>query len=221
MGLSLGIFSSLGNGSTSADASTVLVPVQGNTYLSVPILDFGSGGDHEAAEGERRMPQLSGMHAFGDTSSLTRFVIGVDEALREYRGWDEETPAKGTSRFNDLWNEDLFRHHQPFPAPAVGPEKNGPKATLPDSRGVRDGVSARFGEKSLDERERRRDTAAMRPEAGLIGLAGVLLAMRHTPVAMRYASLDKDETGTPVVAMARRGRRKAGWFAISRAHSDE
>ena len=45
VGLSLGGFSSLGNGSTRGDGGTILVPVKGNTYLSVPILDFGPGSD--------------------------------------------------------------------------------------------------------------------------------------------------------------------------------
>jgi hypothetical protein len=55
----------------------------------------------------------------------------------------------------------------------------------------------------------------------LIGLAGVLLAVRHTPVAMRFASQDRDEARASVVAKARRRRRTAGWFGVSRAHSDE
>ena len=46
------------------------------------------------------MPWLSTLHPFGDTSPLTRFVIGLDEALRDYRGSDEAcrwvTPANRT-----------------------------------------------------------------------------------------------------------------------------
>ena len=75
-GCRLGGFSSLGNRSTTGNDSTVLVPVEGNTYLSVPILDLGSGNDDEGGAGERRMPWLSGKYKFGDTSALTRFVIG-------------------------------------------------------------------------------------------------------------------------------------------------
>jgi hypothetical protein len=43
IGLSLGTFSSLGNKTTSGSGGTVLVAVEGNTYLSVPILDMGPG----------------------------------------------------------------------------------------------------------------------------------------------------------------------------------
>ena len=35
------------------------------------------------------MPWLSAEHPVGDTSPLTRFVIGLDEALRDYRGSEE------------------------------------------------------------------------------------------------------------------------------------
>ncbi len=41
VGLSLGMFSSLSIGSTSGNDGAVLVPVEGNTYMNVPILDFG------------------------------------------------------------------------------------------------------------------------------------------------------------------------------------
>jgi hypothetical protein len=217
MGLSLGNFSSLGNGSTSADASAVLVPVQGNTYLSVPILDFGSGGDDEQGDGARRMPQLSGMYNFGDTSPLTRFVIGLDEALREYRGWDEATPAEGSGRFNDLWSEDLFRRNLPFLPPAVGPEKAGPSAALPDSGQDRDGVSARFEEGGFAEPQRRRDTTAIQFGAALIDLAGLLVAMRLTSAGACGARRDAIEPGTPVVAKTKSRRRTSGWFALSKA----
>ena len=70
----------------------MLVSVEGNTYLSVPILDFGSDQGDEQSASARRMPWLSTLFPFGDTSSLTRFVIGLDEALRDYRG-TEELPA--------------------------------------------------------------------------------------------------------------------------------
>ncbi len=42
------------------------------------------------------MPWLSALHPFGDTSPLTRFVIGLDEALRDYRGSEETPAARGT-----------------------------------------------------------------------------------------------------------------------------
>ena len=51
VGLSLGGFSSLGNGSHEGDGGTILVPVEGNTYLSVPILDSGPRSDGEDVDG--------------------------------------------------------------------------------------------------------------------------------------------------------------------------
>ena len=72
----------------------VLVSVEGNTYLSVPILGFGSENGEEADRGEGRMPWLSTRHPIGDSSPLTRFVIGLDEALRDYRGLGGSTAAR-------------------------------------------------------------------------------------------------------------------------------
>ena len=62
----------------------------------MPILDFGSGNEGADGDGARRMPQLSGMYSFGDTSDLTRFVIGLDEALRDYRGAEEVSLPRGS-----------------------------------------------------------------------------------------------------------------------------
>ena len=64
----------------------------------MPILDFGAEND-EVGSGEERMPWLSALHPFGDTSPLTRFVIGLDEALRDYRG-SEERIAAAEARFD-------------------------------------------------------------------------------------------------------------------------
>ena len=125
IGLSLGTFSSLGNRSTGGTGGTVLVPVEGNTYLSVPILDFGPGNDQEAGAGEGRMPGLSARYPFGDTSPLTRFVIGLDEALRGYRSSDEEPFSPGLGPFRDPWKEDLFHQHSPVAPPAAAGSDGG------------------------------------------------------------------------------------------------
>ena len=78
-GLSLGNLSSLGNSLGKGTTDAVLVSIEGNTYLSVPVLGIGSENAEEAGAGEGRMPWLSTMLPFGDTSPLTRFVIGIDE----------------------------------------------------------------------------------------------------------------------------------------------
>ena len=130
VGLSLGSFSSLGNRSSSDSGGTVLVAVEGNTYLSVPILDFGTANTAEEGAGEARMPWLSGMHNFGDTSELTRFVIGLDEALRRYRGAEENSPFSGQGQLKDPWSEDLFHQHLPVLPPQNEPSQNDPQAML-------------------------------------------------------------------------------------------
>jgi hypothetical protein len=222
MGLSLGSFSSLGNGSTNDDAAALLVSVQGNSYLSVPILDFGSGNENEADDAAQRMPRLSGMHSFGDTSSLTRFVIGLDEALREYGSNDEATRSEDFERFDDLWNEDLFRPRLTLPPPPLELEKTAPRTTtLPAARRDREGVSVRFREESFGESQRPRDQALGHASAGLIDLAGFLAAVRLRPAAPRSAPRHRIQNSTSVAPKARRRRRATGWGALSRADCDE
>jgi hypothetical protein len=103
----------LGNNAGPGTAGAILVPVAGNTYLSVPILEFGSAGDEQVGAGEARMPWLSGKHNFGDASPLSRFVTGLDEALEDYLGRDEALPGPGTGAVRDPWSEDLFVPHLP------------------------------------------------------------------------------------------------------------
>jgi len=209
MGMSLGIFSSLGNSSTTGPGGTILVPVEGNTYLGVPILDFGSGNEGADGDGERRMPRLSGMYSFGDTSDLTRFVIGVDEALREYRGSGEAPLLRGFDPFNDLRPEDLFHHHRAVPPPAVGPEKDDPKAMLPDpdpdTRGARAGL-VKEGCNEPRVAPLNPDTAT-RIAVGLIELACLPAGVLLTPAMRRRASRERDEPDDPLAAKARRRRR--------------
>ena len=83
IGLSLGTFSSLGNGSAPGNADTVLVPVEGNTYQSVPILEFGFGteGDeaspHALALGQVQLRRHVGLDPLRDR---------LDEALEDIVG---------------------------------------------------------------------------------------------------------------------------------------
>ncbi|MGO9923594.1 MAG: FG-GAP repeat domain-containing protein, partial [Isosphaeraceae bacterium] len=178
VGLSLGTFSSLGNRSTGGTGGTVLVPVEGNTYLSVPILDFGPGNDGEAGAGEARIPTLSGMYPFGDTSPLTRFVIGLDEALRAYRGEEEVPLLRGQGALHDPWNEDLFYHHLPPAPPAVGPENDATKAMPANPRQATQPGQPRFEEDGFGKPPVPASVPAARIGAGFMSLAGLLAAAR-------------------------------------------
>jgi hypothetical protein len=203
VGLSLGGFSSLGNGSGRGTDDAVLVSVEGNTYLSVPILGFGSENGDEADNGEGRMPRLSSLHPFGDTSPLTRFVIGLDEALRDYPGWKDALPLRDAGPSHDPWNEDLFFRHMPVQPPVLRQERDGateggsPEAMLPDSNQNRPhhdgGPHGRFGDERWDEPPVPRSSLAARFVAGLMSLAGVLATMLLMPARSGFPSRENDE----------------------------
>jgi FG-GAP-like repeat len=112
MGLSLGSFSSLKSSSSTETGEALLVSVKVNTYLSVPILGFGAEND-EVGNGEERMPWLAAARPFGDTWPSTRFVMGLDEALRNYRGSEESPLSRSLGSSRDPWDEDLFYRHLP------------------------------------------------------------------------------------------------------------
>jgi hypothetical protein len=131
-GLSLGSFSSLGGGSAKGPGDAMLVSVEGNTYLSVPILNFGGEGE-EAGAGEERMPWLSALHPVGDASALARFVTGLDEVLKNYRGGDDATQTDAVGPAHDPWSEDLFYQHLPNRSPTRSPDLDDPRTgTNPD-----------------------------------------------------------------------------------------
>jgi FG-GAP-like repeat/Bacterial pre-peptidase C-terminal domain len=189
MGLSLGGFTSLGNGATKETGEAALVAVEGNTYLSVPILDFGSENDEELARGQGRLPKMATPDALGDASPLNRFIMGLDDALLEYRRAKEEPPRKGEEPSGDPWNEDLFYRRLPTPRPAGAQEKivpmDGDGSSIPKGGELkapvvespaRPGVDACF-----DEHELSLSSAAARVVARLNGAAGLLAAMVLTP----------------------------------------
>jgi hypothetical protein len=194
--LSLGGFSSLGNSSTEETSQAILVSVEGNTYLSVPILDFGSDRGDEPGIREGRIPGLSTRLPFGDTSPLTRFVIGLDEALRDYRGSEESVSPGNAGRSRDPWNEDLFYRHLPVEPPVLRQEndepKNGdsPRAILvaPNQlRLVKDlGAHARFGDGRFDQAGAQFSSAANRIVAGLKVMAGLLVTLLLMPPRLGY-----------------------------------
>lgn len=109
-GLSLSSFSAF-NGSRGTNWSVAgLVSVEGNSYSAVPLLDFGSLRDNEDGDGRTRMPWLSMLHRIGDTSSLTRFITGLDELIADYLRDAEELERADASEDleYDPWDEDLF-----------------------------------------------------------------------------------------------------------------
>ena len=117
-GLSLTAYASSDNGN-GAWSTASLVAIQGSSYSAVALLDFGSQNDDDPGQGGERKPWLSMSHAFGDTSPLTRFVIGQEEALRQYRAEGGTLlPEDGSDAAgNDPWSEDLFQRSPPSPPP--------------------------------------------------------------------------------------------------------
>jgi hypothetical protein len=184
VGLSLGTFSSLGSGPRQGNAVAVLVPVEGNAYLSVPILEFGSADDEEEDGGAARMPWLSSKYNFGDASALTRFVTGLDEALENYRGLEETFPPPGTGAGRDPWREDLFIHHLPNGPPASGARLDEPEAVRPDARGVR----MRFREGGKAAGTFGPAIPWSRRFARIVSVAGLLVAARDWPATRARVS---------------------------------
>jgi hypothetical protein len=127
-----------GLGGTTAPAtngSAVLVPIQGNSYATVAVFDFGAQPADEAGGGDRK-PWLSLRYPLGDTSALTRFVIGQTEALQQYLGAkDERLRENNDSPSGDPWDEDLFHRRPPLLPPGGQKderlEDGGPEAVLP------------------------------------------------------------------------------------------
>ena len=171
----------------------MLVSVEGNNYLSVPILDFGSGGDAEAEAAGQRMPWLSGMFNFGDNSPLSKFIMGLDQALKDYRGLQELPAANEVGTLRDPWNEDLFQPRSTGPSrPSVPPLRSGdvPDQAQPagETAETVDGDASPTGHleqagvgtdraKSMLDLGRRHAEGASAP----LSLAGLLIVLRHAP----------------------------------------
>jgi FG-GAP-like repeat/Bacterial pre-peptidase C-terminal domain len=214
IGLSLGGFSSLGNRSTNDSGEALLVSVEGNTYLSVPILNFGSDQGDEPGVGEGRMPWLQGQHAFGDTSPLTRFVIGLDEALRDYRGSEDELLRGNSGRSRDPWNEDLFYRRLPAQPPILRQENDEPKngggseAALAEPNQIRLAKDAGSLSRIVDERPDEPGVLDSSPAdrfvAGLKRLVGLVASLVLVPALFRYVSRPPPRSIDLEAAKARR-----------------
>ena len=121
------------------NGTAVLVPIQGNTYSTVAMLDFGAQGDVEFGRGSRR-PELSMRYAVGDISGLGQFVMGLEEAVKQFR----QSEAARVQQINnsketgeDPWLEDLFHRQAPIRTPILDqgkdrrPAEGAPPITLP------------------------------------------------------------------------------------------
>jgi hypothetical protein len=185
VGLSLGTFSSLSSGTGRGESVAVLVSVEGNTYQSVPILEFGSAGEEDDA-GAVRMPWLSSLHNFGDTSALTRFVTGLDAALEDYRGLDDAFTPRGASEARDPWREDMFIHHLPTARPITGARRQDSQDSRPgpgaDTRGVRPKAPRRAAAAVPIEGPIPRSDRLAR----FVSVAGLLVAARAWPVTRAH-----------------------------------
>ncbi len=196
VGLSLGGFSSLNSGSSKGTSDALLVSVEGNTYLSVPILGFGAEND-EVGNGEERMPWLSALHPIGDASPLARFVIGLDEALKNYRGSEDASLPRAVISSSDPWNEDLFYRHPPAQRRVLDPEtdapraEGGPRAMRPDPRQDARATDHRFGDKPIDDLDRTAASPASWIVGGWRAMAGLFAAMLLTPTISRYTATER------------------------------
>jgi hypothetical protein len=156
----------------------MLVSVEGNTYLSVPILGFGAEND-DGGNREKRMPWLSAEHAFGDTSPVTRFVMGHEASLPQ---------SLGSSR--DPWNEDLFHRRLRIQSPVPGPEPNDtglgddPNAMRRGRRQDDQAAEYRFVEKPFDESGLPSLSTASRIVAGFKGVAVLLATVVPMPMIL-------------------------------------
>jgi hypothetical protein len=164
--------------------------------------------------GEGRVPGLSTRHPFGDTSPLTRFVIGLDEALRDYRGADEPALPGNPGRSRDPWNEDLFYRRLPVEPPVLRQEndepKNGgsPRAMLVGPNQFRLveylGAHARFGDERSGEARAQFLSPADRIVAGLKAMAGLLLTLPLMPARLGFFARPAKERDDLFLAKARR-----------------
>jgi FG-GAP-like repeat len=121
------------------NGTAVLVPIQGNTYSTVAMLDFGAQGD--ADFGRRgRNPALSMRYAVGDTTELGQFVMGLEQAVKQYRQAEQarvQQIINSKDADEDPWLEDLFHRQEPIRPPISDsgkdkkPAEGTPTITLP------------------------------------------------------------------------------------------
>ncbi|MBI5757533.1 MAG: VCBS repeat-containing protein [Planctomycetales bacterium] len=139
-GLSLAGFLSTNSLIFTTASAAALVAVEGNSYSTVAVLDFGSQQDDDSGDGRGRKPELSTRFPFGSTSPLTRFVIGIEEAILEFAD-DVLFPEDGEVPLNDPWNEEIFQRRPPVRPPARAPkEKQEPPTQAPKTEAPPEGA---------------------------------------------------------------------------------
>jgi hypothetical protein len=197
VGMSLGGFSSLAKAFLSGATIAMLVAVEGNSYLSVPVLDFGSEHDEEASAGAKRMPALASKYPIADNSPLWRFVVGIEDALREYRRSGESARPEAFDPAHDPWNEDLFRPRRAADSRAPASDRGGtinpgnPAAIgdePPRASGLNDqGASERLDDRVVEEAGVDAPGLMDRVGAGLGAVAGLAVAAFYLmpPLASR------------------------------------
>ncbi len=162
------------------------------------------------------MPWLSTLHPIGDTSPLTRFVIGLDEALKAYPGTAEDPLLKSSGPFPDPWSEDLFYPHLPVQPPVLGPGTDSPReAGSPQAVRLTPrqnalwtdrAFGASLGDLGRDEPGGQPSAPLARFGAGFELLTGLLAAVVVAPVSGRYASRKAKEPDELVPAKRQRDR---------------
>jgi hypothetical protein len=138
---------------------------------------------------------------------LTRFVIGLDEALRSYSSSEEEPPGN-FGQSHDPWNEDLFYQHLPVRPKVLRQETNdsmkggSPEAMLVDPlENPLDGdraLDARFRDQSSGAPGVRASSHAAGIVAGFKLASGLLAAMLLTPAFSKFVSRLTKQSEKPI-----------------------
>jgi hypothetical protein len=150
------------------------------------------------------MPWLSAERSFGDTSPLTRFVMGLDEALRDYRDSEESPLPCNLGLSHDPWNEDLFYRHLPAQPRVPGPEKDetrdgaGTHSMRLDPRHDYREAHPRVGDKPFGEPGVPSSSLAAWFVSGLNTVAGLLANLLLTPTISRHLSREEDQADFPI-----------------------
>ncbi len=183
----VGQFASLND----SNGTAVLVPIQGNSYSTVAVLNFAAASDDDSGSGGRQ-PELSMRYAIGDTSGLGKFVMGLDDAVKCYRSQEEERlQQEPDPPGNDPWMEDLFQHSTPLRLPVPNGKEDNEPMDDGTSRGALPLQKEAFRRVRTSSGVRQRDSyfaeALLDSSAGMdtIALAGLLAGLMIPPMMSR------------------------------------